>query len=92
MAEINLYRCKRCGWSIEAPKDDIAILMEGAYALYMCPRCKKIVHHYQDNDPVFPSHPKCDCGEKMFTWLPSDEYCPECGGELEDLGLHYIED
>lgn len=91
MAELNLYECKRCGWTCEAPADGFGFLMLGAMATYMCSKCKKIITITEDQDHSFLYQTKCpECGGKVYHWSP--EYCPECGGDLEDKGLAVLVD
>ena len=93
MGQLNLFKCQKCGFETSASPGGGDLLMDGgSYSHFMCPHCKSIV------DLVFdPFKPKSEisdrpvcprCGnEDIFPWDPSDGYCPECGGTLEDLGL-----
>ena len=36
MAELHLYKCKKCGWEVEAPSEGADILMDSIMACYVC--------------------------------------------------------
>ena len=91
MAELNLFECKRCGWTCEAPVDGFDFLMFGAMTTYMCSGCKKIITISEEQDPSFLYQTKCpECNGKIYRWSP--DYCPECGGDLEDKGVAVLMD
>ena len=39
MAELHLYKCKQCGWEIEAPSEGTDMLMDSIMACYVCHDC-----------------------------------------------------
>ena len=93
MAELRLYKCKKCGWSIEAPKDGSDILMDGLLVCFVCNHCKHIFvksYAFGTDDDGWEECPKCKC-LSVEEWKPADG-CPKCGGELEDKGLSCLMD
>jgi hypothetical protein len=93
MAELKKFKCKKCGWSIEAPKDGADFLMDGLLACFVCGDCKHVfIKSFALGIEVDGREmcPKCNsCNTK--DWKPADN-CPECGGELENQGLYCLED
>jgi predicted RNA-binding Zn-ribbon protein involved in translation (DUF1610 family) len=90
MGQLNKYKCKNCDFEIVAAPEGVSVLMDGAYAHFLCPTCKKVVDlDFQSNS----NQPKCPkCGNKdIYKWAPED-FCPQCGSELENLGLYCMED
>ncbi len=98
MAELHTYKCRKCGFEQHASPGGGDVLMDGGtYSHFMCPHCKSIVDLF--SDPFEPNleendHPICPrCGnEDIYPWNPSDGYCPECGGKLEDIGFYCLMD
>lgn len=93
MAELRFYKCKKCGWSIEAPKEGSDFLMDGLLAYYQCHDCKHVFGKSYALGTVFEGKetcPKCQC-QNTESWEPKDG-CPKCGGELEDKGVTCLMD
>jgi len=88
MAEIKKIKCKKCGWSIEAPKDGADFLMDGLLACFVCGDCKHVfIKSFALGIEVDGREmcPKCNsCNTK--DWKPADG-CPKCGSELTDKGI-----
>ena len=88
MAEIKKFKCKKCGWSIEAPKDGADFLMDGLLACFVCGDCKHVfIKSFALGIAVDGREmcPKCNsCNTK--DWKPADG-CPKCGSELTDKGI-----
>lgn len=93
MAELNLYVCKNCGWSIEAPCDGIDFLMNGGLAYFFCQDCKHVFGYsfeFCNENTIYSKCPKCG-GHNTVNWKPG-LVCPKCGGILEDKGLSCLMD
>ena len=96
MGEIDKYKCKNCGWETTAPPGGVDIYMDGdGEAAYICPVCKKVFHiGFSSEKPYIDnSREVCPiCGSKdVFAWKPED-YCPNCGDQLEMVGLFCLTD
>lgn len=93
VAELNLYKCKKCGWEIEAPSEGADILMDGGIAYFICNNCNNVFRRtfeFGCEDEISRNCPKCK-SHNTDNWKPG-KICPECGGELEDLGVSCWED
>jgi DNA-directed RNA polymerase subunit RPC12/RpoP len=96
MGEVNFYKCKKCGWETIASPGGADILMDGSGdASYICPDCKEVFNiSFSSEEPyITPSRevcPKCGC-DKVFAWKPED-FCPNCGGEMEFSGGYCLND
>ena len=93
VAELNLYKCKKCGWEIEAPSEGADILMDGGIAYFICNNCKNgfcRTFEFGNEDELDMSCPKCK-SQDITGWKP-EVICPKCGGELEDLGISCLVD
>ena len=88
MAELHLYKCKKCGWEIESPKDGTDILMFGGIASFICKDCNHVFVQSFEFGGDDETNTKCpQCGSANTTdWKPKDG-CPKCGGELNNQGL-----
>jgi len=40
MGQLNKYKCKNCDFEIVAAPEGVSVLMDGAYAHFLCPTCK----------------------------------------------------
>jgi len=93
MAELNLYKCKKCGWEIETPSDGTDFLMDSIMSCYVCHDCHLVFKKYYALGTVFEgkvSCPQCK-GYNTQDWGPNDR-CPKCGGELENQGITCLMD
>jgi ferredoxin len=94
MADIFTYKCKKCGWCVNASPNGVGVLMSGdGIEYFVCPKCKKVVTlSFSDDTPTnrILKCPICGC-ENIFMWKPED-FCPKCGGELHNEGLYCIMD
>ena len=93
MAELHLYKCKDCGWEIEATPDGGGFLMFGGLAYFLCKECKHVYEHTFELGHEDEINTKCpECGSTNTTnWKPTDK-CPKCGGDLENQGLSCLMD
>ena len=70
MAELNLYKCKKCGWEIETPSDGTDFLMDSIMSCYVCHDCHLVFKKYYAFGTVFEgkvSCPQCK-GYKSQDW------------------------
>ena len=89
MAEFNIYKCKRCGWSIEAPRNGGDVVMDGIIACFICYDCWHVFKRHFDFDSTEEDATEvCPLCRSYNTgnWKPTG-VCPQCGGELEDRGF-----
>ena len=93
MAELRLFKCKNCGWSIEAPNDGADMMMDSILAYYVCNDCKKVFEKSYALGTISDEIENCpECGgRRTKEWKPDDR-CPKCGGDLEDKGLSCLVD
>lgn len=89
MADLNLYKCKKCGWSIEAPKNGGDIVMDGIVMCFICYDCWHVFKRFFELDSTEEEAtelcPNCN-SYNTGNWKPNG-VCPQCGGELEDKGF-----
>ena len=93
MAELKLFKCKKCGWSIEAPSEGADFLMDGILDYYVCHDCKHVFgksYAFGTDYEGVETCPNCS-GKNTDAWKPTDG-CPKCGEELEDKGFTCIMD
>lgn len=88
MATLFEYKCKSCGYVVNANPKGHDMIMSGYLYSYLCKDCKEIV------DVVSPYEEKpkkiiCpDCGsENLKKWNPKTGKCPKCGGKMEKTGI-----
>ena len=91
--DFSVETAKECGWNIEAPVEGADILMDGGMAYFICNNCCNVYRRtfklgYEDE--ISMNCPKCK-SHNTDNWKPG-KICPECGGELEDLGVSCWED
>ena len=93
MAKYYEYKCKDCGYTVNAnPKGKDMVMMGDIYS-YLCPDCKEIV------DVLYPYGEKpekivCpECGsENLMKRKPKTGKCPKCGGDMENTGTTLLVD
>ena len=88
MAKLQSYECKKCGWSINVPKEGKDLLMFGRMFYYKCKDCNHVYRctfQYGQKEEMNKNCPKCDSAN-IIDWKPADK-CPKCGGELVDTGF-----
>lgn len=88
MAELHLYKCKKCGWEIESPSEGTDLLMCGGLAYYICKDCKHVFgssFEFGHEDEMITTCPKCGSSNTTY-WKPKNG-CPKCRGELKKKGL-----
>ena len=88
MATYYEYKCKGCGYTVNAnPKGKDMVMMGELYS-YHCKDCNEIVDvscaHGEKPENV--TCPKCG-SENLKKWNPRTGKCPKCGGELEKTGM-----
>ena len=84
MARLYEYKCKKCGYSINAHPKGHDTIMSGELFTYHCEDCKEIV----DVCYVYGEKPEkivCpECGsENLKKWNPKKGKCPKCEGKME---------
>lgn len=93
MAELKLYKCRQCGWIIEAPSEGADVLMDGGMVYFICNECNQVycrTFEFGYENEINKKCPRCNSHDTT-NWKPG-KICPECGGELEDLGVSCWED
>ena len=86
MATLRTYRCKSCGYEVQAEPEGHFALMSGEYYMFSCKDCKEIVEisaHSLSQMNYAVHCPECH-GENLSTWNPIEGHCPKCGGPLEE--------
>ena len=93
MARLFEYKCKKCGYSINANPKGHDMIMSGELYTYLCEDCKEIV------DVLYPYGEKpekivCpECGpEKLQKWNPKTGKCPKCGGDMKKTDIAMMVD
>jgi DNA-directed RNA polymerase subunit RPC12/RpoP len=84
MATLKQYRCKGCGYEVNACSEGHGLIMTGKIAHFLCKSCQEIVDVYTTNDEE-PQNPVCPkCGSKdLERWNPVTGKCPKCGGKMK---------
>lgn len=59
MAELHLYKCKKCGWEVEAPSESTDMLMDSIMACYVCHDCQHVFKKYYALGTVFNGKVSC---------------------------------
>ena len=88
MATYYEYKCKGCGYAVNANPKGHDMIMSGELYSYLCEDCKEIVDiscpHGKKPEKI--ACPKCG-SEKLLKWKPKTGKCPKCGGEMERTGM-----
>jgi DNA-directed RNA polymerase subunit RPC12/RpoP len=67
MAELHLYKCKKCGWEVEAPSEGADMLMFSIMACYVCRDCQHVFKKYYALGTVFNGKVSCPhCGCEVY--------------------------
>ena len=89
MATLFEYKCKDCGYTVNANPKGHDMIMSGDLYTYLCEDCKEIV------DVVYPYGekpekiicPECSL-ENLKIWRnPKTGKCPKCEGEMEKTNI-----
>ena len=83
MARYFEYKCKGCGYTVNAtPKGHDTIMMGEQYT-YHCKDCQEIVHvlYPYGEKPEKIVCPECG-SDKIQKWNPKTGKCPKCGGDM----------
>ena len=84
MGRLFEYKCKGCGYSVNAnPKGHDAI-MSGELYTYLCADCNEIVDvcYPYGKKPENITCPECG-SEKLTKWNPNTGKCPKCERKME---------
>ena len=82
------YKCKSCGYTINANPKGKDIVMMGEIHNYLCQNCNErvdVLYPYGEK-PEKVLWPKCD-SERLQKWNPKTGKCPKCGGSMEKTDL-----
>ena len=74
MAELHLYKCKKCGWEVESPSEGADMLMDSIMACYVCHDCQHVFKKYYALGTVFDGKEPCPLckGYNTQNWEPND--------------------
>ena len=95
MADMHIYKCKKCGYEVHTEPQGFYGLFSGQYYNFKCKKCKNIVKLSADDlesMSYFPRCPKCGDDRNLSTWNPIDGKCPKCGVKMLDTGVRYCAD
>ena len=88
MGRLFEYKCKSCGYTVNANPKGHDTIMSGDLYTYLCEDCKEVV------DVLYPygEKPKkiiCpECGsENLKKWNPIKGRCPKCGKKMKETGV-----
>lgn len=84
MATFFEYKCKGCGYTVEANPKGKDMVMMGEIHSYLCQDCKEIVEvlYEYGKKPEKIVYPECG-SEHLQKWNPETGKCPKCGGDLK---------
>ena len=87
MATYFEYKCKGCGYTVNAnPKGEDMVMMGELYS-YHCMDCNEIVDvscgHGEKPEEICP---KCGSGN-LKKWNPRTGKCPKCGEKMEKTDM-----
>ena len=93
MARLFEYKCKRCGYSINANPKGHDMIMSGELNSYLCEDCKEIVHvlYPYGEKPEKITCPECG-SENLKKWNPKTGECPKCEGKMEKTEIILMAD
>lgn len=94
MASLRKYRCKKCGYEIDAPERGYDTWFSGTYFYFKCKDCKNIYRrniqewnsisenmNFFDRITIYSKVkrcPLCESYENQFLWNPIEGHCPKC--------------
>lgn len=83
MATLIKYKCKGCGYTVNANPKGHDMIMSGEMYSYHCKDCNEIVDvscsHGEKPEEICPK-----CGsKKLKKWNPRTGKCPKCGEKME---------
>ena len=84
MARYYEYKCKGCGYTVNANPKGHDMIMMGEQYTYHCEKCQEIVHvlYPYGEKPEKIVCPECGSGN-LKKWNPKTGKCPKCGGDME---------
>ena len=84
MATYFEYKCKGCGYTVNANPKGLDTIMMGEQYTYHCDDCKDIVYvvNLYGKKPEKIACPECG-SENLKKWNPKTGRCPKCGGDME---------
>lgn len=92
MAELHTYKCKHCGYEVNANPAGYDALMSGVFINFRCNHCKQIVN-IRPMDIHGYNITCLECGEDVAsTWNPVDGKCPKCNHKMEKTGISMLAD
>lgn len=86
MADLTLYKCSKCGYSVYTEPQGHYALLSGRHYNFSCNHCKEIVSvsaHSLSTQGFTIYCPNCDTDGSLSTWNPVDGHCPRCKGKME---------
>ena len=93
MGRLFEYKCKGCGYTVNAnPKGHDTIMMGEQYT-YHCKDCQEIVHvlYPYGEKPEKITCPECG-SENLKKWNPKTGKCPKCKGKMEKTDIILLAD
>ena len=84
MARYYEYKCKGCGYTVNATPKGHDMIMMGEQYTYHCKDCQEIVHvlYPYGEKPEKITCPECG-SENLKKWNPKTGKCPKCEGKME---------
>jgi putative FmdB family regulatory protein len=84
MARYYEYKCKGCGYTVNANPKGHDMIMMGEQYTYHCKDCQEIVHilYPYGEKPEKITCPECG-SEHLKKWNPKTGKCPKCEGKME---------
>ena len=85
MAQMMIYKCKKCGFRIQAEPWGHYGIMEGMYYTFKCRNCKSIVSIPPGGLVEMGKRlkcPKCNDTDCLSTWNATEGHCPKCNSQM----------
>lgn len=95
MADLQVYRCSKCGFEVQANQLGHDSFMDGECYDFWCHNCDEIVSiNVRDlaAQGMFVKCPECGKEGMLSNWNPVEGHCPKCNSRLTPTGEHIMAD
>lgn len=95
MAELQLYKCSKCGYEVEANQFGHDTFMDGECYDFWCHNCDEIVSISvvdMAKQGMNLKCPECDEIGMLSSWNPVEGHCPKCNSRLTATGEYVMAD
>ncbi|MBD5583799.1 MAG: hypothetical protein HDQ88_01830 [Clostridia bacterium] len=95
MAELQLYKCPKCGYEVQANQLGHDTFMDGEYYDFWCHNCDEIVSinvFDMAKQGMSLICPECNKADMLSNWNPVEGHCPKCNSHLIATGEYIMAD